>query len=123
MNGKIIVASFTPFFFLLPVLIIYLYVDVALWEIVSEILSMTANCGNPFELDFLFIDNLPLEEAVLLTGSLLEFLETVWVQADSSITFSDKSKSFFLFYFFYRVTYKNMRSVSRYSNSAIKTCR
>ncbi|GAA5805549.1 hypothetical protein EDC94DRAFT_665241 [Helicostylum pulchrum] len=64
--------------------------NVALWEIVSEILSMTANRSNPFELDFLFIDNLPLEEAVLLTGSLLEFLETVWVQADPSITFSDK---------------------------------
>lgn len=58
---------------------------------------MTANRSNPFELDFLFIDNLPLEEAVLLTGSLLEFLETVWVQADPSITFSDKSKVPFYF--------------------------
>ncbi|KAI9357479.1 hypothetical protein BD770DRAFT_388825 [Pilaira anomala] len=64
--------------------------NVALWEIVSEILSMTTSTSNPFELDFDFIDHLPLEESVLLTGSLLEFLETVWVQADPTNTFSDK---------------------------------
>lgn len=72
-------------------------VDVALWEIVAEILSMTTSTRNPFELDFNFIDHLPLEESVLLTGSLLEFLETVWVQADPTNTFSDKGKTLFFF--------------------------
>jgi hypothetical protein len=65
---------------------------VSLWEIVSEILSMTINPSNPFELDFYFIDTLPLEEAVLLTSALLVFLENIWVQADPSITFVDKGK-------------------------------
>lgn len=53
---------------------------------------MTINPSNPFELDFYFIDTLPLEEAVLLTSALLVFLENIWVQADPSITFVDKGK-------------------------------
>lgn len=66
--------------------------DVSLWEIVSEILSMTINPENPFELDFCYIDALPLEEAVLLTGGLVVFLENIWVQADPSIIFVNKGK-------------------------------
>ncbi|KAG2211724.1 hypothetical protein INT47_008821 [Mucor saturninus] len=64
--------------------------NVSLWEILSEILSMTIRPDNPFELDFGYIDALPLEEAVLLTGGLIVFLENIWVQADPTITFVDK---------------------------------
>lgn len=69
------------------------FVDVSLWEIVTEILSMTLNPTNPFEIDFEFIDKLPLEEKVLLTGSLLAFLENVYVQADPTITFVDEGSN------------------------------
>lgn len=51
---------------------------------------MTIDPSNPFKLDFYFIDALPLEEAILLTGALLVFLENLWVQADPSITFMDE---------------------------------
>lgn len=61
--------------------------NVSLWEIVTEILSMTNNPSNPFELDFEFIDKLPLEENIFLTGSLLAFLEDVYIQADPSTSF------------------------------------
>ncbi|KAI8074333.1 uncharacterized protein B0P05DRAFT_548154 [Gilbertella persicaria] len=64
--------------------------NVSLWEIVTEILSMTTKPDNPFELDLAYIDNLPLEEAILLTSSLLCFLENVWIQADPSVIFMDK---------------------------------
>jgi hypothetical protein len=53
---------------------------------------MTMKPDNPFELDFNYIDQLPLEEAVLLTGSLLTFLENIWVQADPDVTFADKGR-------------------------------
>ncbi|KAI7904233.1 uncharacterized protein BX663DRAFT_550625 [Cokeromyces recurvatus] len=66
--------------------------NVSLWEIVAEILSMTINPKNPFELDFDYIDSLPLEEAVLLTSSLLSFLKSIWIEAEPDITFMDTGK-------------------------------
>ncbi|KAL7320974.1 hypothetical protein PS15m_000801 [Mucor circinelloides] len=63
--------------------------NVSLWEMVAEILLMTSNPKNPFQLNFDYIDKLPVEESVLLTGSLLAFLENVWIQANPSITFVD----------------------------------
>lgn len=53
---------------------------------------MTNNPSNPFELDFEFIDKLPLEENILLTGSLLAFLEDVYIQADPSTSFVNEGK-------------------------------
>lgn len=70
----------------------YLLLDVSLWEIVTEILYMTTNPDNPFALDFNYIDQLPLEESVLLSGSLLTFLESIWMQADPDIGFADKGR-------------------------------
>ncbi|OAD01006.1 hypothetical protein MUCCIDRAFT_112432 [Mucor lusitanicus CBS 277.49] len=63
--------------------------NVSLWEMVAEIVTMTSNPKNPFQLDFDYIDKLPIEESVLLTGSLLAFLESVWIQANPSIAFLD----------------------------------
>lgn len=59
---------------------------------VAEIVTMTSNPKNPFQLDFDYIDKLPIEESVLLTGSLLAFLESVWIQANPSIAFLDDGK-------------------------------
>lgn len=78
--------------------------DVSLWEIVAEILSMTINPSNPFEIDFEFIDKVPIEEGVLLTGSLLAFLENVWVQADPNTSFTDKGKHIQIALRIYRVS-------------------
>ncbi|KAK4517618.1 atp2, beta subunit of the F1 sector of mitochondrial F1F0 ATP synthase [Mucor velutinosus] len=63
--------------------------NVSLWEMVAEILLMTTNPRNPFQLDHDYINKLPVEESILLTGSLLAFLENVWIQADPSIAFLD----------------------------------
>ncbi|KAL9549919.1 hypothetical protein MBANPS3_004977 [Mucor bainieri] len=63
--------------------------NVSLWEMVAEILLMTSNPKNPFQLDFDYIDKLPIEESILLTGSLLAFLENVWIQASPMIAFLD----------------------------------
>ncbi|KAI7890622.1 uncharacterized protein EV154DRAFT_511027 [Mucor mucedo] len=80
-------------FFFRFIYYLFIILDVSLWEILSEILSMTIRPDNPFELDFGYIDALPLEEAVLLTGGLIVFLENIWVQADPNITFVDKGKA------------------------------
>ncbi|KAI8647657.1 hypothetical protein BD408DRAFT_408285 [Parasitella parasitica] len=63
--------------------------DVSLWEMVAEVLLMTSNPKNPFQVDFDYIEKLPVEESVLLTGSLLAFLQNVWIEADPSIVFAD----------------------------------
>lgn len=60
---------------------------------VVEILLMTSNPKNPFQLDFDYIDKLPVEESILLTGSLLAFLENMWIQANPSINFVNDGKS------------------------------
>lgn len=54
---------------------------------------MTSNPKNPFQLDFDYIDKLPVEESILLTGSLLAFLENMWIQANPSINFVNDGKS------------------------------
>ncbi|KAI8877965.1 hypothetical protein K501DRAFT_229294 [Backusella circina FSU 941] len=64
--------------------------DVALWEILAEILSMTVHPTNPFEVDFDYIDRLPLEESVLLTGSLMAFLESIWIQAEPDVNYIEQ---------------------------------
>ncbi|KAI9320143.1 hypothetical protein BX666DRAFT_1376322 [Dichotomocladium elegans] len=60
--------------------------DVELWEMVIEVLSVILKpCPpNPFQVDLAFIDKLPLEEGLLLTGALLNFLQTVWAHATPS---------------------------------------
>ncbi|KAI9470520.1 MAG: hypothetical protein EXX96DRAFT_622731 [Benjaminiella poitrasii] len=64
--------------------------NVSLWEIVAELVLITTNPKNPFEIDFDYIDSLPVEETVLLTSALLSFLETVWIEASPDYIFIDK---------------------------------
>ncbi|RCH99887.1 hypothetical protein CU097_010763 [Rhizopus azygosporus] len=56
--------------------------DIKLWQIVAEIISLTIHADNPFEIDFGFLEQLPVQESRLLNHSLLKFLETVYVQSD-----------------------------------------
>ncbi|KAL1916299.1 uncharacterized protein VTP21DRAFT_5916 [Calcarisporiella thermophila] len=63
--------------------------DIKLWDIVAELLKLTLSPPpiNPFTVDHTFFDNLPLEEAVVATGSMINFLSTLYLQQYS---FSDK---------------------------------
>ncbi|KAI8141655.1 hypothetical protein BJV82DRAFT_670561 [Fennellomyces sp. T-0311] len=65
--------------------------DVPLWEMVLEVLGlvMTSCPSNPFQLDHAYLEALPVEESVLLTGALLNFLQNIWIQADPSKEFVD----------------------------------
>lgn len=60
-------------------------VDVALWKMVLEVLVLVMKkpCPrNPFQVDLHYIDSLSAEEGALVSAALLNFLETVWLQAD-----------------------------------------
>ncbi|KAF7723832.1 hypothetical protein EC973_001557 [Apophysomyces ossiformis] len=61
--------------------------ETSLWEIVWEIVAMTLNVANPFALDTNYISSLPVEESILLSGALTDFLQTVWLQAEPSVPF------------------------------------
>ncbi|KAG1173990.1 hypothetical protein G6F70_003343 [Rhizopus microsporus] len=56
--------------------------DIKLWQIVAEIISLTIHADNPFEINFDFLEQLPVQESRLLNHSLLKFLETVYIQSD-----------------------------------------
>ena len=52
---------------------------------VLEVLSLVMKKPypqNPFQVDLQYIDSLAPEEGTLLSAALLNFLETVWLQAD-----------------------------------------
>lgn len=57
---------------------------------VAEIMACTMQVENPFEIDFEFIHHLPPPEALLLTSALVQFLETIYVEAGPEIGFVDK---------------------------------
>ena len=61
---------------------------------IKEVFAMvTDSCPiNPFKLDHAYLAALPLEEAVLLTGSLLNFLQHVWINADPNKEFVEEGK-------------------------------
>ncbi|KAI8098991.1 uncharacterized protein BX664DRAFT_320110 [Halteromyces radiatus] len=62
---------------------------VALWEMVWELLSRLTwpSPTNPFAIDFDYLDRLPLPQSLLLIGGLLDFLQTLWVQAEPQVSF------------------------------------
>lgn len=62
--------------------------DVALWKMVLEVLTLVMKKPgprNPFQVDLQYIDSRPPEEGALLSASLLNFLETIWLQADPNL--------------------------------------
>lgn len=52
-------------------------VDIHLVDIIAEILSQTLDPApeNPFALDHTYYDSLPLEESMLLSGAMVDFLQ------------------------------------------------
>jgi hypothetical protein len=70
------------------------YVDVALWEMVWELISRVSwpSPQNPFAIDFDYLDRVPLPQSLFLTGALMEFLQTLWIQAEPQVSFIDQGK-------------------------------
>ncbi|KAG0177243.1 hypothetical protein DFQ29_005062 [Apophysomyces sp. BC1021] len=66
--------------------------ETALWEIIWEIIAMTADVANPLALEKSYIDNLPIDESISLSGALVDFLQTVWIQAEPDVPFVDMGK-------------------------------
>ncbi|KAI8331757.1 hypothetical protein BC941DRAFT_438380 [Chlamydoabsidia padenii] len=65
--------------------------NVALWEMVWELISRVSwpSPKNPFAIDFDYLDRVPLPQSLFLTGALLNFLQTVWIQAEPQVSFID----------------------------------
>lgn len=49
---------------------------------------MTSNPKNPFEINFGYIKDLPVEEALLLVTALVSFLKSLWIEADPENSFA-----------------------------------
>lgn len=88
---------------------------------VAEILLMTSNPKNPFQLDFDYIDGLPVEESILLTGSLLAFLENMWIQANPSINFVNDCKIYSFLLLLHMLKLQRINSICRNSSVTIQT--
>lgn len=78
-------------------LIFFFFIDVALWEMIWELISRVTwpSPQNPFEINFEYLDQIPLPQALFLTGGLLEFLQTLWVQAEPNVAFIDDGNEYF----------------------------
>lgn len=60
------------------------------WELISRVSWPSPQ--NPFAIDFDYLDRVPLPQSLFLTGALMEFLQTLWVQAESHVSFIDPGK-------------------------------
>lgn len=60
---------------------------VYLTDIIEELVDLTVRAENPFSVDHDYLDTLSLEESVLLSGALVEFLSALWMRGGK---FADK---------------------------------
>ncbi|KAF9133016.1 hypothetical protein BGW39_010806 [Mortierella sp. 14UC] len=56
--------------------------DVRLWDIMAEIITLTLSPSpvNPFRINLAYYETLPLEECVIATGAMLDFLQRVYMK-------------------------------------------
>ncbi|KAF9286914.1 hypothetical protein BGZ74_001201 [Mortierella antarctica] len=56
--------------------------DVRLWDIMAEIITLTLSPSpiNPFRINLAYFDTLPLEECVIATGAMMDFLQRVYMK-------------------------------------------
>ncbi|ORX57518.1 hypothetical protein DM01DRAFT_329223 [Hesseltinella vesiculosa] len=67
--------------------------DVALWEMIWELISLVSwpSSQNPFAIDFDYLDRLPLPKMLFLTGGLIGYLQSLWIEAKpKAVPFVDK---------------------------------
>ncbi|GBB88425.1 hypothetical protein RclHR1_00150021 [Rhizophagus clarus] len=55
--------------------------DIRLWNIIAEVITLCLEISpeNPFEIDRSYYDTLPLEEAAVSTGAMVDFLQKVYL--------------------------------------------
>ncbi|GJJ73857.1 hypothetical protein EMPS_06215 [Entomortierella parvispora] len=56
--------------------------DIRLWDIMAEIITLTLSPSpiNPFRINHAYFDSLPLEECVVATGAMMDFLRRVYMK-------------------------------------------
>ncbi|KAF9089735.1 hypothetical protein BGX27_002414, partial [Mortierella sp. AM989] len=56
--------------------------DIRLWDIMAEIITMTLSPSpiNPFRVNHAYFETLPLEECVVATGAMMDFLQRVYMK-------------------------------------------
>ncbi|KAF8953829.1 hypothetical protein BGZ52_001166 [Haplosporangium bisporale] len=56
--------------------------DIRLWDIMAEIVTLTLSPSpvNPFRINHAYYDTLPLEECVIATGAMMDFLQRVYMK-------------------------------------------
>ncbi|KAF9370634.1 hypothetical protein BGX21_005464, partial [Mortierella sp. AD011] len=56
--------------------------DVRLWDIMAEIITLTLSPSpvNPFRINHTYFEALPLEECVIATGAMVDFLQRVYMK-------------------------------------------
>ncbi|KAK3828799.1 MAG: hypothetical protein J3Q66DRAFT_20129 [Benniella sp.] len=56
--------------------------DVRLWDIMAEIITLTLSPSpiNPFRINHAYFETLPLEECVVATGAMMDFLQRVYMK-------------------------------------------
>ncbi|KAG0221601.1 hypothetical protein BGX31_009715, partial [Mortierella sp. GBA43] len=56
--------------------------DVRLWDIMAEIITLTLSPApiNPFRINHAYFETLPLEECVVATGAMMDFLQRVYMK-------------------------------------------
>ncbi|KAG0051731.1 hypothetical protein BGZ83_003349 [Gryganskiella cystojenkinii] len=56
--------------------------DIRLWDIMAEIITLTLSPSpiNPFRINHAYFDTLPLEECVVATGAMMDFLRRVYMK-------------------------------------------
>ncbi|KAG0294450.1 hypothetical protein BGZ98_001773, partial [Dissophora globulifera] len=61
--------------------------DIRLWDIMAEIINLTLAPApaNPFRINLAYFETLPLEECVVSTGAMMDFLQRVYMK-DTSYT-------------------------------------
>lgn len=73
------------------------YADVRLWDIMAEIITLTLSPSpiNPFRINLAYFDTLPLEECVIATGAMMDFLQRVYMK-DTPYTESGRPSNYFM---------------------------
>ena len=81
--------------FLLPVLCVCSLSEVRIWDVVNELVGLCTNPSpsNPFALDVRYVQNLPLPERFLVSGALLNFLETYVVHGNKDELHYDRGEA------------------------------
>ena len=71
------------------------FTGIRVWDVISELVCLCTvpSPSNPFALDMRYIQNLPFPDRFLVTGALLNFLDTYVVYGNRDELHYDKGRS------------------------------